>query len=1084
MCTEPADLRSRKMVVEKNMESRMHPTSSEGVIRLERPDAVRIYLLGGFRVSVGSRTIDAKQWRLRKAAALMKVLALAPGHHLHREQAMYLLWPDSSRKAASNNLRQALHAARRALDLAAGSRYLSSKDESLVLYPDGELWVDVEAFEEAASTARRSRDPAAYGAALDLYAGQLLPGDIYEEWAESRRRELRGTYLDLLVELAGLYEELGDYGPAIEALRRVLPIEPVNEQAHVGLMRLYALSARGAEALAQYSRLEEVLSRELGTEPRVTSRHLYEEIAAGTFLPSQQPPSEIPSEKTADASKHNLPAPRTSFVGRKRDILEVKRSLAMTRLLTLAGAGGSGKTRLALEVARDLVGAYPSGVWLAELAPLSEGNLVPQVVARALKVREQPGRSLTGTLTEALGEKKLLLLLDNCEHLADPVAHLLDTLLDSCPRLRVLVTSREALSVAGETVWRVPSLSVPDVDLLPTARELTRYDAVRLFLDRTRQRLPNFALTPDNTEAVAEICRKLEGIPLAIELATARIGALSVRQISERLRDPLSLLSSGGRTAEPRQRTLRGTLDWSYELLGAAEQVLFGRLSVFAGSASLEAVETVGSGDGIEEGDVLNLLSRLVDKSLVMAEGTESDCLRYRMLEPIRQYACEKLAESGEAEMVWRRHATFFLALAKQAEPELLAGRQEEWLERLEREHGNLRAALGWSFSQGEAELGLSLGTALWRLWDMHSHLSEGRRWLERGISTSGRTRTRTNARALNGAGWIALWQGDYEAAKTLVEESLALNRELEDKEGTAFSLANLGLVSVLGQINLESVPTISAEAIALRPEVKDPRTVAYMFVCEGLVLVSQVDAEGKYMIHDPATAAKFRAVLGQSLVQFRKIGERRGVGICLTALGFAELILGDYCRATSLLRELLQLSRTLDDKMATQYALFGLAGVAASQGQFVHSTRLWAAADAVREATGVHLPPLTHALIGYERRVAAVRAELGDEVFEEAWIQGKGFDLAQSVEYALEPTPLVASNTPEKPPAGELPETLTRRERGVAILVAQGLTNRQIASELSISEHTAATHVAHILKKLRLHSRSQLATWVITQGL
>ncbi|HET7271428.1 MAG TPA: BTAD domain-containing putative transcriptional regulator, partial [Rubrobacter sp.] len=964
----------------------MHATSSEGVARLERPDAVRIHLLGGFRVSVGTRTIEARQWRLRKAAALMKLLALAPGHHLHREQAMDLLWPDSSKKAASNNLRQTLHATRRALDMAAGSRYLTSEDESLVLCPDGQLWVDVEAFEEAAAIARHSRDPAAYGAALDLYVGELLPGDLYEEWAESRRQDLRRTYLDLLVELAGLHEEFGDCGPAIEALRGVLAVEPVNEQAHVGLMRLYALSARRAEALAQYKRLEEVLSRELGAEPRVTSRHLYEEIAAGTFLPQQHPPPDFPRGKPTDASKHNLPAPRTSFVGRKRDILEVKRSLAMTRLLTLTGAGGSGKTRLALEVARDLVGAYPSGVWLAELAPLSEGNLVPQVVARALKVREQPGRPLTGTLTEALGEKKLLLLLDNCEHLADPVAHLLDNLLDSCPRLRVMVTSREALSVAGETVWRVPSLSVPEADHLPTARVLTRYDAVRLFLDRTRQRLPDFSLTPDNTEAVAEICRKLEGIPLAIELATARVGALSVRQISERLRDPLSFLSTGRRTAVPRQRTLRGTLDWSYELLSAPEQTLFGRLSVFAGSASLGAVETVGSGDGIEEGDVLNLLSRLVDKSLVMAEVIELDRLRYRMLQPIRQYACEKLEESGEAKIVRCRHAEFFLALAKRAEPELLAGRQEEWLERLEREHGNFRAALGWSFSQGEADLGLRLGTALWRLWDLHGHLSEGRRWLERGISASGRTRTSTNARALNGAGWIALWQGDYEAAKMLVEQSLALYRELEDTDGIAFSLANLGLVSILGQINLESVPAISEEAIELRPKVRNPRTVAYMLVCEGLVLVSQVDAEGNYMIHDANTAAKFRALLGQSLVQFRKIKEMRGVGICLTALGFAELILGDYGRATALLRELLHLSRKLDDKMSTQYALFGLAGVAAFQGHSVHATRLWAAADAVREATGVHLPPLTHALIGYERSVAAVRAELGEEAFEEAW--------------------------------------------------------------------------------------------------
>jgi DNA-binding SARP family transcriptional activator len=477
----------------------MYPSGSEGVRRAE---AVRMWLLGGFRVRVGDRTISQDAWRLRKAAALVKLLALSPDHRLHREQLMDLLWPDSGRRTASNSLRKALYVARGTLDPEEGSRYLASEDESLVLCPEGNLWVDVDAFEEAASTARREHEVAAYRAALDLYPGDLLPGDRYEEWTESWRQELRRLYLDLLVELAALYEEHAQYGPAVEVLRKAIAEEPTNEYAHLGLMRLYALLGRRTEALAQFERLKHALSTYLGAEPGARATSLHGELLTGTFPPARAQAAARPSEQP-NGTTHNLPVPRNSFVGRERELREVKRELAMTRLLTLTGAGGSGKTRLALEVARDLVGAYPEGVWLVELAQLAEGELVPQAVTEALGVREQPGRSLTDTLIEALQQRDMLLVLDNCEHLVDPVARLLDTLLDSCSRLRVLATSRETLGVEGEAVRRVSSLSVPDNDRLPAPRELARYDAVRLFLHRARFKLPDFDLTPENGRAVA-----------------------------------------------------------------------------------------------------------------------------------------------------------------------------------------------------------------------------------------------------------------------------------------------------------------------------------------------------------------------------------------------------------------------------------------------------------------------------------------------------------------------------------------------------------------------------------------------------
>jgi predicted ATPase/DNA-binding SARP family transcriptional activator len=557
---------------------------------------LRVWLLGDFRVSVGSRLIEEGQWRLRKAAGLIKLLSLEPGNRMHRERVMDLLWPNLEAEAATNNLHRTLHATRHVLEPqvpAADSCYLRFRAEQLELCPEGALWVDAKAFEEAAATARRARDPAAYRAAVDLYAGELLPGDRYEAWAEDRRQDLRLTYLSLLLEMARLHEEREDYEPAIEALGRVVAEEPAHEGAHTGLVRLYALGGRRDEALKQYEWFREDLRRKFAREPNAASRRLHEEILADRFPPTH-PSGERPTEDADGDRRHNLPVAQSSFVGRERELVEVKRALAMTRLLTLTGAGGCGKTRLALEVAGDLVGAYPDGVWLVELAPLSDPALVSNAVAAALGVRERPDLPLTAALVDSIGSKQMLLVLDNCEHLIDACARLVDTLLRSCKHLRVLATSREALGVAGEANWLVPSLTVPDAGHLPAAQSPAQYEAVRLFVDRARSRLPAFVLTPENAPAVVKVCRRLDGIPLAIELATARMTALTVEQIAGRLEDSLGLLTTGSRTAAPRQRTLKATLAWSYELLSEPERKLFGRLSVFAGGWTLEAAEAVG----------------------------------------------------------------------------------------------------------------------------------------------------------------------------------------------------------------------------------------------------------------------------------------------------------------------------------------------------------------------------------------------------------------------------------------------------------------------------------------------------------
>ena len=371
-------------------------------------------------------------------------------------------------------------------------------------------------------------------------------------------------------------------------------------------------------------------------------------------------------------------------MGREQQTEEIKRELAMRRLMTLTGAGGSGKTRLAIEVARGLIEAYPEGVWLVELAPLSEEVLVPKAVADALGVSERPREPLSDTLADVLGDRQLLLVVDNCEHLVEAAARLVDRLLDSCPGVRILATSREALGVEGEHRYPVPPLSVPEPRGTLSSEELEAFESVRLFVERARGRDHSFSLSSENAFVVAEICRKLEGIPLAIELAAARVGMFSFEQISERLEGSLDLLTRGGRTAMPRQQTLKGTLDWSYELLSEDEKELFGRLSVFARGWTLEASEAVGAGEGVEKEVVLDLLSGLVEKSLVVVKGSDQGRVRYRLLEPIRQYALEKLEESGEVEAAKRAHAEYFLAMAEEAEPELWGPRDVEGLDRLE----------------------------------------------------------------------------------------------------------------------------------------------------------------------------------------------------------------------------------------------------------------------------------------------------------------------------------------------------------------------------------------------------------------
>jgi non-specific serine/threonine protein kinase len=756
-------------------------------------------------------------------------------------------------------------------------------------------------------------------------------------------------------------------------------------------------------------------------------------------------------------------------------MLEIKRTLAMTRLLTLTGAGGSGKTRLALEIARDLVGAYPEGVWLVELAPLSEGKLVSQEVAKALKVPEQPGRLLTDTLVDALREKRLLLVLDNCEHLIDAAARLTDALLYACPRLRLLITSREAMRVSGEVVWQVPPLSVPHPGESTSIDELERSEAVLLFAQRARSRRPGFSLTEQNGGVVAEICQRLEGIPLALELAAARVGVLSVEQISKRLDDSLVFLRGRSRTAERRHQTLRGTLEWSYGLLCEAEKRLFERLSVFAGACALEAAEAVGAGGGIGKEDVLDLLERLTDKSLVVVSQAGGEAApRYRLLEPVRQYARGKLEEAGEAEAARRRHALWYLALAEEAERGLIGTHQLVWLKQLQTEHDNLRTALRWFLERGETHLGLRLAGALGRdFWRTHERLREGLEWLEAAL-VGEKTPSVARAKALAHAGLIAWERLDFGRSTALSEEALALSRELGYKEGAAAALYSLGMVAIYDQMSAEDAWSRFEECLVLRRELKDEVGMARTLQKMGLIMVMRRDFKRAQALYEEATG----------LVQ--RTGDKVGRVVTLWLGGLASLGLGDHESVESLCREGLDVARQIEHTHAVAFIMHVLGASACEEGLPVRSARLWGAAESVLDALGLGLGPAERYF--YEPYFTVARARLGEEAFEMAWAEGQSMTLEGAIEYALsseaeDTLPTVVA--PDKQPsAAEPSDKLTRREDEVATLVAQGMSNRQIAKELFLSERTIENHVSKILRKLHLASRTEIAAWATQQRL
>jgi predicted ATPase/class 3 adenylate cyclase len=617
-------------------------------------------------------------------------------------------------------------------------------------------------------------------------------------------------------------------------------------------------------------------------------------------------PTEFAPLKTMDVRKNNLPLQLTSFLGRAAELQELKGLLAGGRLVTLLGTGGIGKTRLAIELATEVLEDY-ANVWLAELASISEPGLVAPTLMTAIDVREQAGRSPTEALIDYFGSKSALVILDNCEHLIESCAVLAESLLQACPKLKVIATSREVLGVAGETPWRVPSLAVPDPDRLPPLEQVAESTAVALFIDRAQAASPTFQLTTDNAPLVVQVCQRLDGIPLAIELAASRLSLLSLPQMLTRLNDRFRLLTGGRRTALPRQQTLRAAIDWSHELLAEPERTLLRRVSVFSGGFTLELAEEICAWSPLDAGDVLDLLGTLVSKSLV---GYDEAGARYRLLETIREYAAERARAAQEDAELQSRHRARFLALAEEADRELHGPAQLQWFALIDNEIANVRAAFDSWLAHDDAQAALRIATGLGLYWRARGHFNEGRLWLERGLGRKEAVPSTLRAKALAWSSYLGIWQGAWTQAQMHGEESLNLYTAAQDEWGMGFALQTLGAVA-LNQDDYPNATRLQQESIRHLRETGDTDSLGLSYLYLGVVALRRAE-------YPPAMR-----LLEQALISFREVGDMRRVSIALRIMGEIELSQGHYTPATTLLDESLGLTREAKDRVDLGLVLY-----------------------------------------------------------------------------------------------------------------------------------------------------------------
>ena len=761
----------------------------------------------------------------------------------------------------------------------------------------------------------------------------------------------------------------------------------------------------------------------------------------------------------------NLPADLTSFVGRRNDIADIKALLSTSRLVSLVGPGGVGKTRLVLRVAADLRRAFSDGVWLVELAEVNDPGLLAQTIADTLGMSVTGGRNAREALARDLVGRRTLVILDNCEHLLDETAALVADLLRGAPQLRFLTTTRQPLRVSGELIHLVSPLDVPDptVPLAPGAA--TQYAGMALFVDRAQAVVPSFALTAENEAAVARLCQRLEGIPLAIELAAVSLRVLSVREVTDRLGERLDVLTTGPRTAPQRQQTMEATIEWSHELCTPDEQALWAACSVFAGPFDRMAAEAVCGSDTLPEHGVLGVLAGLVDKSVLTRDEVD-EAVRFRMSETLRQYGAARLAERGDADRARQRHLDYYARLVGRAAAESFGGQQEAWLLRLRRDHANIREALDQAMSRPpHSHLGLRLASAAWFYWAACGHVLEGRHWLDRGLFHDTEASVE-RARALWTNGFVALLQGDRSVAEDFVEEALALAAALDDAETAAYATHVKGVAAlVAGDVTLATA--LLADAAQRYAERGIDTGLAVMLdVHRGLTALFDGDL---------ATA---RTCVEEARVTCVRHGERWVLSYALLVAGLVEFTADDLPTAAALVAESLAIKRVFHDTLGIAVGLDALAWVAVADGEVERAATLLGAAQRLWDTVGEPVFGSKHFSTLRSRAEEQVARNADPLVRDEGYERGASFELDQAVAFALgEPEPSAADQDRGDPAVG-----LTRRETQVAELVGRGLSNKEIAATLVISQRTAEGHVQRILTKFGFTSRAQVATWVTEQ--
>jgi len=1011
----------------------------------------------------------------RKVEALLVYLIVEVSAQ-RRESLFTLLWPGMPEKSARHNLRQVLYALRQTFPEVAARE--SDETVPLILTNRNTIQINPEALVDAdfyqldhllRETQRHDHPDLSrcehciqsLEKVVDLYSGEFLrdfyleDSNPFEDWVEAVRETYRHKILDALETLADIFIQNQASEQAFQYINQQLDIDHLRECAHRQRVEAYWLSGRRVEALRHYHQYSQLLREELDIDPSKEMKDLYKQIRTQS-APVQKPDFSIPDAGSPGSfPRHNLPHSLTSFIGRQEELDEIANLVVDHRLVTLTGAGGIGKTQLCLQVGRRLVKAFPDGVWLIELAPVTDPALVPQIVANALGLWESPSQSFFDQLLDFLQSKDCLLILDNCEHLIDAAAQFIHSVLQACSEVKIIATSRETLDVSGEWAFLVQPLSFPKDDQILSISGWEQFDAMRLFVERARQVFPDYQVIPENLVPMVQICQRLDGIPLALELAAARVKVLTVEQIASRLEDRFHLLTESSRTAPERQQTLRATVDWSWKLLSDIEQEIMPRLSVFAGGMDLTAVETICAGNGIDTGDILDLLTELVNKSMLIARREQGQETRYKLLETIRQYAREQLVKAGMEVKFRDRHLEYFKQMGEQAEAGLTGPDQVTWQNQVDRELDNIRVALGWALVN-DVNTGLQLSVALWRFW-RNRFVREGERWISQFLAYPDIVKPDIKAKALWARGRLNFTQLNFDLGRTLVKDSLALYLEIGDQWGIARCLLTLGywgekslvlesldifkalgdklgiadtlvyLGSFEGNRNYEQALVYLEESRLLYHELGNMVGVAHVLSLIGQLSIWKGDyefgrlrLEESLAIHESLGLKRFSQLwmnlgnlyfrlgyyqqacsfLEKSISISQKNGKITQSYWAFAHLGYVFLHQGELVKARENFIHTMQQFKVGGNIIGVVYSLEGLASLAVNQRQMVKATRIIGWTDATRQTIQDPRPPIEQADV--DQDIATIIEMIGEEAYAAAYAIGQSMTMEQAIELSI----------------------------------------------------------------------------------